>query len=83
MKFTHIPFFSLRRKTPSLLFMLRKERNPFYSESDKTVFTEAYFVPQHIFILTKHLSKICFVFNFLCRQCNMMYDVMLQNDEDV
>jgi hypothetical protein len=30
MKFTHIPFLSLRRKTPFLLLMLRKERNPFY-----------------------------------------------------
>jgi hypothetical protein len=29
MKFTHIPFLSLRQKTPSLLFMLRKERSPF------------------------------------------------------
>jgi hypothetical protein len=29
--------------------MLHKERNPFYSESDKNVFPKAYFVPQHIF----------------------------------
>jgi hypothetical protein len=33
MKFTHIPFLSLRRKTLSLLFMLRKERSPFYGKS--------------------------------------------------
>jgi hypothetical protein len=28
MKFAYIRFLSLRRKTPSLLFMLRKEKNP-------------------------------------------------------
>jgi hypothetical protein len=30
--------------------MLRKERSPFYGKSDKTVFPEVCFVPQHIFI---------------------------------
>jgi hypothetical protein len=57
-------FWAFGEKTPSLLFMLHKERNSLYSKSDKTIFPEAYFVPQHIFILTKHLPKICFVFNF-------------------
>jgi hypothetical protein len=51
MKFTHIPFLSLRRKTPSLLFMLCKERSPFYDKSvvmllidlpDKIVFAEGF-----------------------------------------
>jgi hypothetical protein len=63
MKFMHIPFLSLRRKIPSLLFMIRKERSPFHGKSDKTVFPEVYFVPQHIFILTKYLPKFCFVSN--------------------
>jgi hypothetical protein len=57
--------------------MIRKERNPFYSKSDKTIFPEAYFVPQHIFILTKHLHVDLLRIQFLCRQCNMLYDVML------
>jgi hypothetical protein len=30
--------------------MLRKERSPFYGKSDKIVFPEVCFVPQHIFI---------------------------------
>jgi hypothetical protein len=60
MKLTYIPFLSLREKTPSLLFMLRKERDPCFVKKDihalqretpscdkaeKTVFPEAYFVP--------------------------------------
>jgi hypothetical protein len=30
--------------------MLRKERNPSFSMSDKNVFPEVRFVPQHIFL---------------------------------
>jgi hypothetical protein len=30
--------------------MLRKERSPFYDKSDKTIFLEVCFMPQHIFI---------------------------------
>jgi hypothetical protein len=41
--------------------MLRKERDPFYGKSDKTIFPEAYFVPQNIFILTKITSYSIFV----------------------
>jgi hypothetical protein len=42
MKFTHIPFLSLQQKTPSLLFMLRKERSPFYGQADKIVISEGF-----------------------------------------
>jgi hypothetical protein len=58
-------FLAFGEKTPSLLFMLRKERSPFYGKCDKTIFPKVYFVPQHIFILTKYLPKFCFVSN-LC-----------------
>ena len=50
----HLPFFSC---------FVKKE--PFYDKSDKTVFPEVYFVPQHIFILTKYLPKFSFISN-LC-----------------
>jgi hypothetical protein len=51
---------SLRQKTPSLLFMLRKQKDPYFvkkdihssqreipscDRADETVFPEAYFVP--------------------------------------
>ena len=38
-------FWAFGEKTPSLIFMLRKERDPFFDKADKTVFPEAYFVP--------------------------------------
>jgi hypothetical protein len=53
MKFTHILFLSLRRKTPSLLFMLRKERSPFLWRIYcviKLYWPKVCFVPQHIFM---------------------------------
>jgi hypothetical protein len=62
----HLPFFSC---------FVKKE--PFYGKSDKIVFPEAYFVPQHIFILTKHFAEDWLRIQFLCCQWNMMYDVML------
>jgi hypothetical protein len=83
-------FWAFGEKTPSLLFMLRKERDPFYNKSNKTVFPEAYFMPQHVFILTKHLPKVCFILIFCAvnaiwcmmkcyaKQC----DDMMQNDDD-
>jgi hypothetical protein len=37
--------------------MLRKERSPFHDESDKIVFPEVHFVPQHISI-SKVLPKV-------------------------
>jgi hypothetical protein len=37
------------KKTPSLLFMLHKERNPCFGRSDKNVFPIVRFVLQHIF----------------------------------
>jgi hypothetical protein len=43
--------------------MLRKERSLLCDKADETVFPEAYLVPQHFFILTKHLPKIRSVFN--------------------
>jgi hypothetical protein len=49
MTFTHIPFLAFGEKTPSLLFMLRKEKDPCFvkreipscDKADKTVFPEA------------------------------------------
>jgi hypothetical protein len=35
--YTHTVFEPSAKKTPSLLFMLRKERSPFYGKSDKIV----------------------------------------------
>jgi hypothetical protein len=49
----HLPFFSC---------FVKKEITS-CDEADKTVFPESYFVPRHIFILTKHLLKIGFVFD--------------------
>jgi hypothetical protein len=43
--------------------MLRKERTPLCDQADEAVIPEAYFVPLHFFILTKHLPKISSVFN--------------------
>jgi hypothetical protein len=64
MKRTHIPFFepSVEKHLPFLSCFIKKEI-PSYGKSDKTVFLEAYFVPYHIFIWTKHLPKIGFVFD--------------------
>jgi hypothetical protein len=60
MKLTYIPFLAFGEKTPSLLFMLRKEKDPCFVTEDicasqreipscdkayKTLFPEAYFVP--------------------------------------
>jgi hypothetical protein len=51
--YTHTDFEPSAKKTPSLLFMLRKERDPCFvkgeipscDKADKIVFPEAYFVP--------------------------------------
>jgi hypothetical protein len=51
--------------------MLHKERDPCFvkreipscDKAHKIVFPETYLVPDHIFILTKHLSKIGLVFD--------------------
>jgi hypothetical protein len=40
--YVHTVFEPSAKKTPSLLFMLRKERNPFYGKSDKIVFSEVF-----------------------------------------
>jgi hypothetical protein len=60
MKLTYIRFLVFGEKTPSLLFMLRKEKDPCFvkkdihvsqreipscDKADRTVFPEAYFVP--------------------------------------
>jgi hypothetical protein len=50
--YTHTVFEPSAKKIPSLLFMLRKERSPFYGKSDNTVFPEVNFVPEHISILS-------------------------------
>ena len=47
-------FWALGEKTPFLLSMLRKERCPFYGQSDTIVFLKVCFMPQHT-----HLTKYC------------------------
>jgi hypothetical protein len=49
----HLPFFSC----------FVKKEIPSCDKADKSVFPEVYFVPWHIFILTKHVPKIGFVFD--------------------
>jgi hypothetical protein len=43
--YVHTVFLAFGEKTPSLLYMLRKGRCPFYGRFDKIVFPEIYFVP--------------------------------------
>jgi hypothetical protein len=57
--------------------MLRKERDPFYSKSSKTVFPEALLRASTHFHFDEALAEDWFRIQFLCHQCNMMYDVML------
>jgi hypothetical protein len=69
-------FWAFGEKTPSLLFMLRKEGCPFYGKYDKIVFPEVFFMPQHIFIQQSFAEDLLRIQSF-CRWCDMMYDVML------
>jgi hypothetical protein len=53
---------SAKKHLPLFSCFVKKE--PFFGKSNKSVFPGADFVPHHVFILTKHLPKVCFVFNF-------------------
>jgi hypothetical protein len=62
--YAHTIFEASAKKTPSLLFMLRKERSPFYGKSVviKLYWPKVCFVPS-TFSFDKLLPKICFVSN--------------------
>jgi hypothetical protein len=64
--YAHTVFEPSAKKTPSLLFMLRKEGCPFYGKYDKIVFPEVCFVPQHIFIQQSFAEDLLCVQSFCC-----------------
>jgi hypothetical protein len=64
--YVHIVFEPSAKKTPSLIFMRRKERCPFYGHSDTIAFLEVCFVPQHIFIQQSIAEKLLRVQPFCC-----------------
>jgi hypothetical protein len=80
-------FWAFGEKTPSLLFMLRKERNPSFGKSDKNVFPRVRFVLQHIFFYQRIAEDLLCIQSFLLLMrydvwCNVMLDDMMLDDGD-
>jgi hypothetical protein len=70
--YAHTVFEPSAKKTPSLLFMLHKERSPFYGESDKIVFSEGCLRGSAHFHSTKYCQRSASYSIFLPL---MQYDV--------
>jgi hypothetical protein len=67
--------------------MLRKERNPSFGKSDKNVFPEVRFMPQHIFFYQSIAEDLLRIQSFLLLMryegcCNVMRNDMMLNDGD-
>jgi hypothetical protein len=61
--YTHTIFEPSAKKHLFFFSCFVKKKIPSCDNADKSLISEAYFVPENIFILTKHMPKIGFVFN--------------------